>query len=171
MNVSFWKWFSCGSGGRAGYKKLFEKWLIAHISIGVLLAVFAQESLFDVASRLLLPIMGILVGMSFAMTSSFHSIIETREIEKLAEYNAGGYEDYLYTFQLAFLILFFTLAAWALAGIGIFDSYLKGDIILYKTVQGILYFLFSVSLRESWQIVSGTHALILLRKQITSHKK
>lgn len=173
MDVTFWKWFFFGSGGKAGYKKFLDRWFILHLLIAIVLAIFARDSLSDVASRLLLPLAGVLVGMSFAMTSSFHSILETREINELAEYNPGGYEDYLFTFQLAFLVLFVTLAAWALAGIGIFDTYVadKDFVVTYRSIQGILYFLFSLSLRESWQVIAGTHILILLRKNIALHKK
>lgn len=47
--MNFWGWFLRGTGGEAGCQKYLEFWLLAHLIIGVFLALVVPVSLADAA--------------------------------------------------------------------------------------------------------------------------
>ena len=56
----------------------------------------------------------------FDKRNSVRRIID--EINILADYRPGGLREYVFKFQAAILILLFTMVAWGLAGLDIFEN-------------------------------------------------
>lgn len=147
--IGFWHWFFHGNGGLPGIRKYLDRWLILHCLFGTLMALVLPITLQEAGTSLLLPISGIFIGLSFAWGGNAQALLQSPEIESVSEYKDGGYEDYLYTFQSAILLILITLVMWGAAGLGIFD---KGWLscmspVFYKIVTAILFFLDSVVTR------------------------
>lgn len=140
------------------------------------MAFLLPVSLREAAISLLLPLAGIFIGLSFAWGGNAQALLQTREIENISDHKPGGFEDYIFTFQAAILLILTTLIAWGVAGIGIFDLVWPtmewpG---IYGVVVAVLFFLFSVTLRECWHVVLGAQAMLLMRfhvrrREVTTH--
>ncbi|HQH71617.1 MAG TPA: hypothetical protein PK360_06010, partial [bacterium] len=120
----------------------------------------------------LLPIAGIFIGLSFAWGGNALALLQPDEIEEMTDYHSGGFEYYVYTYQMAILAILATLVVWGLAGLDLFDLVwpTKSSMSLYFVIKFILYFLGSVALRECWQVVLSAQLLLLARKKIKKHK-
>ena len=171
--VTFWNWLIKGSGSKPGYRKIVDLWLIIHMAIGVTLALIVPIDLKDAANTVLLPLAGILIGLSFAWGGNVQALLQTSEIEQMADYHAGGFEEYLHTYQLAIFIILLTLVGWALAGFNIFDNVwpTKDELYCYFVVSFILYSISSLALRECWHIVLGAQYMLMLQNKIKRVKK
>src|SRR5690349_15998442 len=97
----FWRWFFRGTEGKPGWLKYRNRWLIVHVAVGAMMALVLPGSLADAAKSVLLPLVGIFVGMSFAWVGNAQAIIQTAEIDRLAKEQGGGIENYVFTFQSA----------------------------------------------------------------------
>jgi len=166
--INFWRWFFRGTGGGPGIRRFLDWWLVLHICVGFLMAIILPITLEKAGTGLLLPIAGIFIGLSFAWGGNAQALLQSQELEKLSQYHAGGYEEYLYTYQAAVLLILATLAAWGIAGLGIFDQVwpMCQEGVPYRFIIGILFFLASMTLRECWHVVLGSQALLLTRFKI-----
>jgi hypothetical protein len=165
----FWRWFFRGTRGKPpGWRKFLDRWLGVHAVIGVAAAMLLPVTLSEAAKSVLLPLAGILVGMSFAWVGSAQAIVQTVEIEKLADAQGGGIENYVFTFQSAILAILVTLCLWGLAGLGVFDQPCPWPCPawLYPAARGLLFFIASLTLRECWQVVMGAQMLLLAQRKI-----
>lgn len=169
--ISYWQWLFKGSGGRAGYRRLLDKWLFLHIPVGVLLAHLIPLDLQACANTVLLPLAGILVGLSFAWAGNAQALLQTEEIGKLSEYHKGGFVEYVFIYQTAILTILVTLIFWGFAGLGIYDQTwpTRCNPKIYFSVKTFLFVLSSLTLRECWQVVSGAHWMLRIRKEIKDH--
>jgi hypothetical protein len=166
----FWRWFFRGTRGkRPGWRKFLNSWLWVHASVGTAAAVLLHVSLFEAARSVLIPLVGILVGMTFAWVGNAQAIVQTAEIDRLADAQGGGIENYVFTFQSAILAILVSLCLWALAGLGVFDQPCPWlcPAWLYPTTRGLLFFLASLTLRECWQVVTGAQMLLLAQRNIS----
>jgi len=166
--IGFWKWFFIGSGAGPGIRRFFDIWFLVHFAVGVTASLVVPVSLKQAGISLLLPLAGIFIGLSFAWGGNAQALLQTEEIKKLSAFRDGGYEEYIYTYQAAVLLILTTLVGWGIAGLGIFDQVWpttsQGDI--YHTLSAILFFLASVTLRECWHVVLGAQALLLIKFKI-----
>src|SRR5437764_2184813 len=121
--TKFWAWFFKGSGGKAGYRRLINKWLLLHVIVGAALAYLVRIDLQSAANSVLLPLAGILVGLSFAWAGNAQALMQTSEIEDLSEHRLGGFSEYVYTYQTAILCILMTLVLWAFAGLKLYDDF------------------------------------------------
>ena len=64
--IGYWHWFLKGSGGKAGFRRILNKWILLHLSIGLVLTLLVKVDLQTAANAVLLPLAGIFVGLSFA---------------------------------------------------------------------------------------------------------
>lgn len=172
MRWHFWKWFFQGLNGKPGLLRLFDRWLVLHVGVGFGLAWLVEVPLHEAARTLILPLAGIFIGLSFAWAGNAQALLQTKKIEAIAGYHPDGIRHYVYTFQLAILILLVTLIAWGLAGLEVVssESLRRKFSLSYHTrhaasylVEAFLYFLSSLTLRECWHVVLGSQSLILLR--------
>lgn len=165
MKWEFWKWLFRGLNDRPGFRQLIDRWFPLHVVIGLVLAKAVDVPLHDAAQTFLLPLAGVFIGLSFAWVGNAQALLQESEIEKIANYHPDGIRTYVYTFQLAILVILLTLIAWGLAGLKVFtlpifsNSYIK-----FGTEAG-LYFMASLTLRECWHVVMGSQLLILSRHQ------
>ncbi|MEB3244494.1 MAG: hypothetical protein VKJ06_00715 [Vampirovibrionales bacterium] len=186
---SFWTWFFKGYSGRAGILKFFDRWLCVHLMVGLACSVLIKKEIAEVASTFLLPLASIFVGLCFAWAGNAQALLQTREIENFANQHADGILNYVYTFQSAILIILVTLVLWGLAAINLFD-FKCIDVYLWQNpswgyffqpensfflefltgrfIKVILYAMASLTLRECWHIVLGSHMLLLIRAKISS---
>ena len=171
--TSFWSWFFRGTGAGPGVRRYFDWWLVLHVFVGLLLSIVLPIPLETAGVSLLLPLAGVLVGLSFAWGGNVQALLQSQEIENLVGYRAGGYEEYIFTFQAAILLILCTLVAWGAAGIGIFDRVwpVCQDSYEYHAIVGLLFFLASLSLRDCWHIIIGSQALLLMRFKIKQQEK
>ena len=164
-SISFWRWFFCGSGGRAGFRRLINAWLLFHLSISAGVAFIIPVDLGTAANAVLLPLAGVLVGLSFAWGGNAQALLQAAEIEKLAEKHEGGLADYAFTFQAAILCVLLTLVLWGIAGLQIFDKVwpTPNRPHTYLAAKTALFALSSMTVRECWHVVLGAQWMLLTR--------
>lgn len=166
--TKFWSWFFYGTGGKPGYRRLVNKWLLLHIVVGTALAYFVRIDMQSAANAVLLPLAGILVGLSFAWAGNAQALMQTAEIEELSEHHPGGFSEYVYTYQTAILCILMTLVLWALAGLKLYDD-LWPTAFKFKTyflVKAILFTFSSLTVRECWHVVLAAQLMLITRRRI-----
>jgi hypothetical protein len=181
--IKFWTWFFRGisveeypadqakesiSEGKAGIRAYFDKWLIFHIVIGLFLMFIVPMRINEAARSILLPLAGIFIGLTFAWGGNAVTLMQSDEINILADYKPGGLREYVFKFQAAILVLLFTMVAWGFAGLDIFESlYCSSKFgVIYKAFKAFLFFLVSLSLRDCWHVVMGAQAMVLYKRKI-----
>lgn len=169
--ISYWQWLAKGSGGRAGYRRILDRWLLLHIPVGIVLSLLIRLDLQACSNTVLLPLAGILIGLTFAWAGNAHALLQTEEMGKLSDYHEGGFVEYVFIYQTAILTILVTLVFWGFAGLGIYDQTwpTRYNPKLYFTVKTFLFVLSSLTLRECWQAVSGAHWMLRIRKEIKDH--
>ena len=168
---NYWHWFFKGSGGKPGYKRLINRWFPLHLLIGIIISWLVEMNLKEAANTVLLPLVGILIGLSFAWAGNAQALLQSEEIAELSEQREGGFSEYVYSYQTAILAILTTLVIWGVAGLGIFDSrWPTPDIsIAYYIVKVFCFTLISMTLRECWQVVLVVQWLLLAQKEIRKH--
>ena len=165
---SYWHWFLVGSGAKPGYQRIVNWWLLLHVAVGILLAYVVEVNLTTAANSVLLPLVGILVGLSFAWAGNAQALLQSREIEKLAEHHEGGFKEYVFVFQTAILAILVTLVLWALAGLRIFDLFWPTPRrhYTYFFIKAVLFSFSSLTLRECWHVVLGAQWMLIVQREI-----
>lgn len=122
----------------------------------------------DAARSVLLPLAGVFVGMSFAWVGNAQAILQSEEIERLADQHPGKLEQYVYTYQSAILAILVTLVAWGVAALGALEQpcHWQCPSWAYELAKASLYALASVTLRECWHVVMGAQLLLLTQRYV-----
>jgi hypothetical protein len=184
--IKFWSWFFKGSTdldypvesakknsykGKAGITAYFDRWLFFHIIMGTVLMLIVPIRINEAARSILLPLAGIFIGLTFAWGGNAVSLMQSDEINILADHRPGGLREYVFKFQSAILVLLLTLVFWGLAGLDVFEFlYCKPNYtICYKIIEVFLFFLVSLSLRDCWHVVMGAQAMVLYKRSIKKH--
>jgi len=170
--VGFWLWFCRGTGGEPGFKRLLDRWLILHLVAGSFLAFVVPVDLQGAANAVLLPLVGILIGLTFAWAGNAQALMQSAEIQELSEHHEGGFEEYVYTFQLAILVVLTTIVVWGLAGLSLLDKVwpTQDRPTLYFLIKLIHYALASMTLRECWHVVLAAQLMLLIQRKIKKVK-
>ena len=166
---NFWHWLAHRDKRYApGWTRVVNWHAIIHILIGAGLGVFVRKDIEAAAATVLLPLAGVFVGLAFAWGGNAQSLLQSDEIARLAKGTRGGLRDYVFTYQLAVLMLMATLSLWGVAGLGIFEVLLQRNHHpdLYRMVAALLYAASSASLRECWHVVTFSQATLLARADI-----
>ena len=171
MKWQFWRWLLLGLRDRPGYRLLLDRWLVVHIATGILMALLIGVSIHEAARTILLPLAGVFIGLSFAWAGNAQALLKESEIEKVAECHPDGIQTYVYTFQLAILIILITLVAWGLAGLKVFDAEILSNSVVQTSIEALLYFLASITLRECWHVVMASQLMILSRHNVQNANK
>ncbi|MCK5604407.1 hypothetical protein KAR91_21130 [Candidatus Pacearchaeota archaeon] len=174
MNNTFnyWKWFFKGTEDKAGWLRFIDRWLFLHIAVGILLSVLIPVDLQTAGNAVLLPLVGILVGLSFAWAGNAQALMQSTEFNELADFHKGGFVEYVFVYQTAILAILVTLVLWGLAGLSLFDlrwPTLKNNI-CYFIVKAFLYGLSSLTLRECWHAVMGAQWMLLAQREIKKNR-
>lgn len=163
MRWSFWRWLIFGLEGPSGLRMLLlNPWILVHIMTGVGLAELVDFPIYEAAQLFLFPLAGIFIGLSFAWAGNAQALLMEKEIEWLADFHPDGIHTYVYTFQLAILVILVTLVIWGLAALRIFEVIQQHNFV----VEVVLYFLASLTVRECWHVVLGSQLLILARRAV-----
>src|SRR5687768_15851964 len=118
MMISFEKWLLNGyEGSKPGIKRIITPWLFLHVLIGFGLAIFVASPLKDLARTVLLPILGILIGLTFAWAGNAQGFIQTQELIEISKRKPGGYIDYIFTYQLSIFIVLACAVLWFFASV------------------------------------------------------
>jgi len=170
--ISFWAWFFKGSGGKSGIKRFVDWWSLIHIVVGVILALIVPVDIKTAANSVLIPLVGILIALSFAWAGSSIALMQSTEIDKLTDYHEGGFEEYVYTYQLAILVILITMVIWALGGLEIYDTvWPTGMCKYYLGVKIVLYTMLSFTLRECWHLVLVSQYMLVVQRIIKKKKE
>jgi hypothetical protein len=168
----FWHWLIFGCGGTPGFARITDRWILLHAFIGLALAFYVPASLQDAAISILVPLAGLLIGLSFAWAANAQALLQSEEIEEITKNTAGGFPDYVYSFLLAVLVVLVSLSIWGLAGLGIYDKvWPTATSACYFSVKAVLYLLLSLTIRTSWHVVLGSQSLLLMRWAIRDKRK
>lgn len=165
---TFWRWFFGDSSRPGGWRKFANRWLLLHVGVGVTLAWVGPLSLTDAATAVLLPLVGVLVGMSFAWAGNAQALLQASEMEVLLSHHDGGLEEYVYTYQMAVLTILVTMALWGVAGLGVIDR----ECVFacpawgYGAAKTVLFTAASVTLRECWHVVLAAHWMLLAQRVV-----
>lgn len=167
--MGFWQWFFGTGSISGGYRNLLNLWLILHMAIGILLALFVPVCMSQAANSVLLPFAGILIGLCFAWGGNTNALIQSEEVEEITTHYKGRFEDYAYQYQLSILIVMVTLILWTLAGLGIsnllWPKQGKSGF-SYYVILALLFSLSSMTIREAWHIVLMAQLLLIKRQEI-----
>jgi len=167
-NINFWSWLVKGGGAKPGYRRLINVWLTLHIGVGFGLSNVVRVDLVTAANAVLLPLVGILIGLCFAWAGNAHALLQVSEIEEMTEFHEGGFAEYIFVYQAAIFAILLTLVAWALAGVGVFDHTWPTPMCAswYFAVKVLLFALSSLTLRECWHVVVGAQWMLLMQREI-----
>lgn len=163
MLWDYWRWFFFGLKDRPGYKGFCDRWLLPHMLIAAFLTLWIKTSLQNDSISVTLPLSGVFIGLSFSWAGVFHAALISPEGQALVKKHPDGLKNYLYKYQTSILVTLVTLILWALYGIGAFqicDGHLK---LVKNAIRFILFFLSSLTVRESWHVVLGNQILALTR--------
>lgn len=168
----FWTWFFKGLNEKSGIRSLCNRWLFFQIVIGLFLTYALDVKLEDAGKTVLLPLAGILIGLTFAWAGNAQALFQSEEIEELALFREGGIVEYVYKFQMAILIILATVVAWGLASLGLFDRNwpMQNKEWQYNCIKLFLYTLSGITLRECWNIVLMVQWLLLAQNRIKKLK-
>jgi hypothetical protein len=169
---NYWRWFFVGSGGRPGFRRLIDRWLLVHVAVGILLSLFAKVDLPTAANSVLLPLAAVFIGLSFAWAGNAQALMQSPEIDQLADHHEGGFAEYAYTFQTAILVILVTLVLWGLAGLRVFVWFEMPEAgwLPKLAVRSTLFALSSMTLRECWHVVLGSQWMLLAQREIRKMK-
>ena len=167
-HIGFWQWLARGSGNIRGIRRIVNAWLILHVLVGLVLSLIVAVDLQTAGSLVLLPLAGILIGLSFAWAGNAQALMQSSEIDRLAEYHKGGFEDYVFIYQLAILTILVTVVLWGLAGLQVFDNVWPTESCAtsYFIIKCMLFTLSSLALRECWHVVMGAQLMLLSQRKI-----
>jgi hypothetical protein len=168
LNLSYWRWLFHGSNGKAGILRLLDLWLLFHVAVGIGLGLLVPLTLRECSNAVLLPLAGIIIGLTFAWAGNAQALLQTSEIEELGEQHKGGFEDYVFVYQMAIMLIFITLIVWCLAGLNVFDGAWPKvpSSVAYFGIKSTCFALSSIALRECWHVVLGAQWMLLMKREI-----
>ena len=163
---SFWGWLAKGAGGKAGWRNLWDWWLLLHVSVGIALTYAVKDDIAKVAGNVLLPLTAVLIGLSIAWAGNALALLQSQEIVMLTSHHPDGSVGYVYTYQLAILSLLITIGGWGLAALGVFDCVLAAHPVGRRALVFLLFGWTSLCVRECWGVMQFTHLILLARQTI-----
>jgi hypothetical protein len=177
--MNYWKWLfkgktdDEGKDNKSGLRRFLDRWLVFHIFFAVVLSYVVPISLKDAANTVLLPLAGIFIGLSFAWGGNAQALLQTEEIRDFTEHHPGGFQEYVFVYQTAILLILITLILWGFAGFDIFDQYWPTTCrkLPYKIICALLFGFASLTVRECWHVVMGAQNLLLIRHRIIKKRK
>lgn len=163
--LDFWLWLR-----RDGLRKLGDRWLVLHGFVGLSLAFIVPEKMSEVGKTAILPLAGVLVGLAFAWAGNAMALLQAPEVHSIAEQEEERrlYRSYVFTYQMAILVLLVVLLMWGLLAIGVANVWprMYGNGHLRHAGRAIAFSASSVAMRECWHVVLGAQAMLLMRNLV-----
>lgn len=158
---TFWHWFFHGVAKKPGYRRVANAWGVFHLSVGGFAAFAVDVDFQDLAKSALLPLMAILVGLTFSWAGNVNSIMQTKEVQKFLE-QKGGALEYVFTFQLCILINIAVICAWCVPLLDLPYLLPPGSrAIVERAMEAVLFAAVSLAVRTGWHAVVGSNMLLL----------
>lgn len=158
----FWDWLvKRDADGDRGLSNIVNRWLIFHIAIGTAAAFTSHIDATLVARTVALPGSAILIGLAFGWAGRSAGLLQDKSFSKFLIENGPSPEGYVYAFQLAVLaVLVFIATALVLimGGTGLSTNSARNDDAINR---GILFFVGSIAVRESWGIIYFVNKLTI----------
>ena len=168
LQLSFWRWLFLGSGNSPGILRIVNFWLILHLIIGCTLAYLIDIDVRTLAD-LILPPLSILFFSAYISWGSGLQLLQTPELQELVRHRQGGMTEYVFTYQLVILIVLMAIIFWVLVKFRFFSVSIVDDSLLFGLKVFLLAFT-SLTVRECWQITSGTQWLLLAKHEMASKR-
>jgi len=160
---TFWQWFFHGVAKTPGYRRVVNAWGFFHLVVGGAVACSVEVDLQDLAKSALLPLMAILVGLTFSWAGNVNSIMQTEEVQEFLK-EKGGSLEYVYTFQLCILINIAVISAWCVPLLELpYFLPCKTRDPVEGAISVVLFGAVSLAIRTGWHAVVGSN-MLLLRK-------
>ena len=177
--IKFNMWFFKGiSKNSAGYKRILNSKLLIHILIGCALSYFIKKSIIDISNICIIPILSVLIGITFAWIGNSHIVMMDSEVRPVLNEREGGLIEYLYIYQLAIFILLIVLIINILNVLGfhqtiksIFKLNYFWSVMLGFTYKSIIFALFSYSISIVWEIITAAQWLYVIKNEVYEAKK
>ena len=166
--MNYWYWLFRGSGGKPGYQRFLDRWLVVHCFVGLGMAWIVPIDTQEAAKSVLLPLGGLFIGLCFALGGNANALLQTEEIEEMASHHAGGLSEYAHVYQSAILVILLSLTLWGIGGLGIIDKVWPTpcNAKLLFGAKATLYASASLTLRECWHVVLGAQQMLMAKHQI-----
>jgi hypothetical protein len=160
--TGFWTWLVVrDEDGDRGLSNVLNSWLVAHVALALSLANLTTARPIDLAKNIALPGAAILVGLAFSWAGRSASILQDKNFSKFLIENGPRPEGFVYSFQLAILmvLLFIAVALILVAGgLGISLGSDKWDVFADRAS---LYLVGSIAVREAWGIIYFVNKLTI----------
>jgi len=165
--LSFWHWLH-----QEGLRRLRDRWAFAHGSIGALLAWSMDTPLSTIATSALIPIGSLIVGLAFAWSGNIGALLQSVELQEIGTHDNGRtFRNWVFTYQLAVLVVLTTACVWSLIAAGFFENGIVGTAIAWTLPEwshtmgrALAFALMSLTVRECWQVALGTPRKILAQR-------
>ena len=167
-DTGFWGWLLHGCGRKPGYRNVITRALIGHAVIGGFLVCFVAKNgtLASLASSVLFPLAGTLVGLTFAWAGNANALLQTSQVRKITQQLPSGIVEYAFYYQLAILLVLITICAWGMAGLGVLDHLFARSVWARRAGLWMLFTLLSLTIRECWCVVDTTSRLLIARHAV-----
>lgn len=163
-DYSFWKWFWIGENDKPGFRS-FVNWQIL-IYLVAIIAIYPDlpMPMNKIACSMMLPICGIIFGITFAWSGNITALLSTNELDKFSNYVPGGLETYVYYTQSVVLLVLTLGGLWGLVGF---------ELLVDKKWYYLLLTVTAMTIRECWNLILMAQYLILVRRDVArlEHKK
>jgi F0F1-type ATP synthase membrane subunit c/vacuolar-type H+-ATPase subunit K len=136
--------------------------LIVHAIIGFLFALVFREDLSERARSVILPLAGVLVGLTFAWSATAIGIISSKEFRRIMENSRTGIRGTANYFQLAILVVLASTILWSIAGLGPYKTFPFISLKVAKLATSTFLFAFtSFAVTECWSAINLTRLTLL----------
>ena len=173
----FKEWFFKGIDDKPGYKRMLTWKLIKYIFIGIALSLIVNQSIIKISSISIIPLLSVLLGVTFAWIGNSHMLMVDKNVLQVISKRKGGLIEYLYTYQLAVLILLIILVFNILNGLEFYQlllNFIKFKIklnmncisflrIIYKT---IIFSSLSYSVAIVWEIITISQWFYIIKSLV-----
>lgn len=149
--TTFWQWMRKGSGGKPGWRRLINAWNLLDLGVGAFLAYVVEAPIVEVSKVAILLSFGLIIGM-LVLVSPFSSLMRSREVRLVAKHSAGGWLDYVYTYQASIFAALIVPFVWAFVGAANFGE--------NWFLEAGVFALTCLVFRECWSVINGVSWLL-----------
>lgn len=162
--LSFKHWLVTSEKAGGGLARWWNSYLLVHAAVGIGLGLAFQQDLSDRARSVVLPLAGVLVGLTFAWAATAISIVSSTEFRRIMVGSRQGVRGTANYYQLAILAVLSATVLWALAGLGPFRVPLGASAVavVNKAIAMSLFGVTSFAVMECWSAVNLTRLTLLL---------
>lgn len=158
----FWGWLvKRDSEGDRGLSNVVNRWLVFHVGVAAAAAFLSQADATLIAKTVALPGSAILIGLAFGWAGRSAGLLQDKSFSKFLIENGPSPEGYVYSFQLAVLMVLSFIATALLLIMGGTGLSTGSEVIDGAINRAALFFVGSVAVRESWGIIYFVNKLTI----------